>query len=614
MQIFELYFNPKNKTKFSESFHHKPKDAYERKIGRLYMVGEIPDAQKKDSTLLQNIFHLAKESYYKDTSLPSERALKNTLKEINDFLKERDYAGKIDIAIFSSKNFSLCFGKTGNIKILLTNSGKTKDVGKELEDSSTGLFCNMVSGKMKRNDKLIVLTPEIYRFFVKEKIIQEISKNPLSEKTNEKIADLQKKKFPQASGVSFVMDHTFNIKEEGKKLISEERTKKFSFQKLFLQTLFPLTRIRFIKFKLPKKKISFSSLKVPSAKTFPIDVKKKSLLLPLLLFCVVVLGALTVGIEKRIRFGENKKIIQEISNEALSAKESGDLFLLEEAFLELKKIKEEESFDKETEDLYSLIEQELLSYSFLEEITDLEVITEIQKTSPERILFANGDLYLFSSLFPVVDVINLETKEIFSHNLPIEKGVESASFSGGKLLLFSKPQTIIFIENDQISQKEIDLPHPETDFVSLSSFFGNPYLLESNGNIYRYSDKAPLEWINDTEKRIENCLSIAIDESVFVLDKSGIIYRYYRGDLQENLNPYIFPSLKGSKKVYTSSPDSPLFVLDTDRNRFLTISKEGKTIKQFVSKEFDDLKDITIDFSGKKIYLLDNQKVYSIDL
>ncbi len=616
MQVFELYFNPKEETKVSESFHYKPKNVYERKIGRLYMVGELPDAEKKDAPLLQNIFHLAKEVYYKDTSLPPERALKKTLKRVNGFIREKDYSGKINIALFSSKNFSLYMGKSGEMKLLLLNNGKTKDVSKELEDSPSGLFQNMISGKMKKNDKLVVLTPEVYRFFVKGKILEEISKEPLSEKISESIASTQKEKFPQTSGVSLIIDHSISLKEGGKKLISGERKKRFSFKEVFWRALSPFSKLKFPKLNLSPKRLPGPELKLSSVKTaIPAKIRKKSLLLPLLLFGVVIIGVLTIGVERSVRLGKNEEVIQNIKENALTAQEKNNLFMLEKAFFELKALKEEDIvFTQETEEFYFSLKEKLNSFSFSEEITETELIGSVKKINPERIIFANESLYLFSSDSPKLSVLSIETGEEFSHTLPIKQGVDYASFSGNNLIFFSVPNTITYMEEEQISQTQIELLEPRNEFVSLSSFFGNPYLLDDQGNIFRYDNKTPSKWIKEDSKRAEGGLSMAIDRSIFVLTREGKIHRYYTGKLEETFSPFIFPSLKGAKKIYSVSPDSPLFILDPGKNRVIVVEKNEKNIKQFSGDILKGIKDITVTPDGKKMYLLVNRKVHLLEL
>jgi len=616
MQVFELYFNPKDHSKIAESFHYKPQNAYERKIGRLYMVGELSGAEKKDSAFLQNLFHIAKETYYKNTSLSPEEALKNTLKEANEFIKEKKHAGRTSIALLASKNFSLYMGKTGEAKIILLNKEKRKDLSEPMEESSSGLFHNIVLGKIRKGEKLLVLTPEIHDFFKKGKIFKEISKEPLNEKVNKKIGDAQKEKFPNISGVALVVDHSLTIKEEGKKMISEKRSKKFCFKKTFSQALHPFLKIKKMKIRFPRKKRKKPKLSLAEVKKIaPLRIKKKSLVLPLLLLGVVLLGVFTIGMERRSRMGAEREVLEQAKEKALEGREKEDLFMMEEALFKISHLKEEGvDLPEKIEEFYSSLKEELHTYAFPEEVTETEIIGEIKTISPSSIIFANGSLYGFSDTTSDISIIDPTTGEESVRTLPSEKGVNFASFSGNRLLFFSKPKTVFYMEEEEISESKLNLPDNYNRSVSFSSFMGSPYLLEENGDVFRYENDQPSTWIKEGEKRAENPLALAIDGKIFVLTEKGEIYEYYMGELEKVLRPYIFPSIKKAESLHTGSPDSPLFILDHQKERVIVYDKEEESLIQLTGKAFEGIRDIAVTPSGKKMYLLINQKVHLLEL
>ena len=64
MKIFELYFNPKTKEdKIFESFCFNPENIYEKKLGNLYMVGELSNALPQNINFLNNIASVIKKEY-----------------------------------------------------------------------------------------------------------------------------------------------------------------------------------------------------------------------------------------------------------------------------------------------------------------------------------------------------------------------------------------------------------------------------------------------------------------------------------------------------------------------------------------------------------------------
>ena len=56
MQTFELHFNPKKRDDlFLTSFAYTPADVYEKRLGNLYVVGELAQAMPQNSHFLTNL-------------------------------------------------------------------------------------------------------------------------------------------------------------------------------------------------------------------------------------------------------------------------------------------------------------------------------------------------------------------------------------------------------------------------------------------------------------------------------------------------------------------------------------------------------------------------------
>ncbi len=594
MQIFELYFNPENKEKLLESFVHQPKNAYERKLGKIYMVGEILEISEEDSPLLQNIFHIAKEKYYKDTSLLPEKALEETLKKINLFLEDKGYQGKMNIALLSSKNFSIHVARIGKIKIVLLASGKIKNICEDLSESQGNVFHNIISGKMKKEDKLLVLTPEIYHSFVKGKLFQEMMEKPLSDDLMEKISSLQKEKFPAVSGLSLIMDHALNL-EEKPQIIAGTKKKTFSFQKLFNEVI-----------------LSLSKIKKPDFKTPKINISKKPLTLLSLLLLVVSIGYLTISIENNIRTGKQMEALSKIEENIAKATEEKNIAVLKEILDEIEDLKKSRTnLSQEINDQHSLLESKLLHLSQWEKVEDIELIKSFEDINPENFLLAENRIYLFTSESPELFALNLETREIENkYSLVSDNGITLSSFSQNKPMFYAPPKHFFSIEGGALSTSEIS--KDDQDYISLSSFLGVPYFLQNNGEIVSYRNKYPGTWLEKDETRIKDPLALAIDGSIFVLDKINKTHRYYKGRYEEKINYSIFPPFRADK--IKTSYELPLFFLDVQGKRIIIGSKEGKIEKQLYLPELTNPKDIAITSDGKKIYLLDNQEIYLIEI
>ena len=192
MQIFEYYFNPKNEEgKSFKSFVYEPKSSLEKKLGNLYIVGEI---KTDNSNLLERLAKYIKERFYRSGFNTLEKSLPETLKKTNEFLAEEvkkenvSWLGNLGCGIFSINNSNLNFTKTGDFKILLLRSQKITNIGQNLEKEDIDpyplkVFFNIVSGKLAPSDLLIVVSNNVY-FFLKEKGV--LDKIANSQEYNEK--------------------------------------------------------------------------------------------------------------------------------------------------------------------------------------------------------------------------------------------------------------------------------------------------------------------------------------------------------------------------------------------------------------------------------------------
>jgi len=283
MQIFELHFNPKLKeSQTFDSFIYEPENIYEKKLGGLYLVGEMKNAFPGSKLFLNNLASFIKKNFYILSAKSSEKALSQALKKTNDFLAEEikknnvNWLGNLTFAGLAINGYKLTFSKTGDLKIILIRNGQINDIGenpnlKELDPYPLKIFFNVISGKLSPRDIILVATKEIFDFFSEKKILEKIAekgeKETIDEKSFKEIFPprfLEKENNLDASGLCLII----NIKEI-KKPIPNNIT--YSFK----EKVSSLKKISF-----QKKEISFFKKFLINLKFIPFfakKIKKKSL-------------------------------------------------------------------------------------------------------------------------------------------------------------------------------------------------------------------------------------------------------------------------------------------------------------------------------------------------
>jgi len=571
MQIFELHFNPKLKEdQIFDSFVYEPENTYEKNLGGLYIVGELENTLPQNSKFLDNLTKIIKKNYYTFSVKSPEKALSQCLKKANEYLAEEvkkenvSWLGNLNFTILSLNNFNLVFTKTGGEIIDL---GKNLDL-RQIEPYPLKIFLNTVSGKLLQDDKILVLTKEVFEFLFQQNLLAKIAQteNINSKKIKEilPISLFTKDEGSKISGICFLaVLATKSEKAEKFQPILFQNEKKFSFPKIKLP--FKLPKI-FKKPRLPK--IKLPRIKIPATnqiieKFLPKTKIKKKLILIAVLILILVFGFLIFKKAGETRENEIKKSLFEIQEKVNQAEnflifkndEQANI-LFKEAWEEISLLAEKESSLKtDALSLKESIEEKLIELNKLETIENPELVNE-------------PDPGLFSS--------------------------PSSSFVNPPLFEFS--------------------------FDLSASYLSNLYFLDKKTcEIIKYSRLGNLNW-SSAKKWMKdkgpcsNPKSMTVDGSVWILNGDNSILRYYSGSFEESIILNFFPFPENITQIKTKKNIPYLYLLEPVKNRVIVIDKKGEIIKQFQSEKFNNLKDLDISQDGKTIYLLDSSKVYKVEI
>jgi len=700
MQVFEFHFNPPKQAELDsgqaksifDTFCYEPKNIYERKLGNLYLAGELKNVLPQNLRFLDNLAEIIKREYYSQFRLNAEGALKETLKRANEYLEkiaksgDVSWLGNLSFAILGLNSYKknwweLNFTQIGNFKILLLRGNQITDIGKNLEIQGLEpyplkIFINIVSGKLFPEDKIIVLSSQIYEFFSAHNLLKEIAKtSDLNEKKLREILKIEEKELSKISGFLLLIIEeglplaTLSLKSEKKPIIFRKDLEKFRWTEIFspivkifkkilkvinkiFGNLLNLFRIRIFFDKLTSSfyKLILLPQKIkvlinPVRDRISNGVKHKNAILILTFIFFLALGAFIFQKEKQSQLKEVEVILNKIEEKIATAegylvlRETNlEIFkkanlLLKEAWDEVLPITETESPLKDKAiSLKNSIESHLFNLNKLEIISEPKVLFNFEgkEFTPQKIIYFKGNLYLFSPFSQNLFKVNkkgegnlIQTDQRFNLAFALEDSI----------LFFTKPDKITFLKEDKIGQSfDLKEPYSDFNFEKLSSYRGSLYFLDSKrGEIVKYS--APLEagkdspkiWLDPKTKKVTEARSLTLDGSIWILNKEGIIDKYSAGKYQKTLSLDFFPYPKNFSKIFTANTFPYLYILEPDQNRIIIIDKPphqnfgggdktGGIVKQFQSEKFDNLNDFAISTDGKTIWLLNGLIVYQIEL
>lgn len=153
------------------------------------------------------------------------------------------------------------------------------------------------------------------------------------------------------------------------------------------------------------------------------------------------------------------------------------------------------------------------------------------------------------------------------------------------------------------------------------------YILDAAGNqLWRYTYQSTRDQFGAAEEYIADGTDIskaedvAIDGSVYVLESTGDIRKFYAGSKQEMfINEAPDKLFKSPNIIFTNEKLDQIFVLDTKASRVLVFSKDAQTgnlvyKSQYLVEGEGELRDIYVDGVEKKMYLLTPTKVLEVGL
>src|SRR3989344_5262591 len=241
MRVFEFHFNPGEKEDLIfNSFCYEPENVYEKRMGGIFMLGELKNALPHNFRLLDKIAASVKKEFYSKFNRTHEQSLREAIKKGNDFLAgevsrdNTDWLGNLSFAIISLKNFELNFTKIGQVKLFLLRSPHVIDIGskldnQEIEPYPLKIFNNIVSGKLGENDAVLASTEGIFpalKSAINE--IAKISSAPLNEKILRELVETKEKELTSLNG-SFILISAVNLPAQQKpKVIFKRELEKLS--------------------------------------------------------------------------------------------------------------------------------------------------------------------------------------------------------------------------------------------------------------------------------------------------------------------------------------------------------------------------------------------------
>lgn len=314
MRVLELHFNPKNKRdNLCESFVYEPENVFEKRLGSLYISGELKNPLPQDANFLKNLSLVLKGEYYNaGLKKTIEASFEDALKKSNEFLEEISrkgnvgWLGNLSFIALNFQNFILTFAKVGDIKIMLQRDGELTDIGQNLEFQDIEpyplkVFSNVAVGKLAQNDQIMIATEDVFSALSRKgDLLGRLSRVNKEGELKEFLKE-NRQSLGEASGLCMLLTVSEDLKLKESVNFQQEGPK-FSFRddiyKPTLAMFAPAAK------KINKVSLLFS-LKIPQIK-FEAKVFKKTA--PVILLAIILIAIFLIfNKEKQTELAESEQ-------------------------------------------------------------------------------------------------------------------------------------------------------------------------------------------------------------------------------------------------------------------------------------------------------------------
>ncbi len=243
-----------------------------------------------------------------------------------------------------------------------------------------------------------------------------------------------------------------------------------------------------------------------------------------------------------------------------------------------------------------------------------------QNIDLKNIIYSDNILVIFDSINNNIYRFDLDTKEQkkFSSNLSDIGKIIKVKKIGNQILAYQDKNGFVEYKDGKYLPLNVALP-TNANIIDFATYNDKLYTVDSTNNqIYRLPKvdtgfDTGVTWLRNTFD-MKNIVSLGIDTNIWLLDNTGQILKFNKGTQSNFVLKNVDPALEAPTQLITSDETNFIYMLEPKNNRIVVLSKDGGLVTQYYSAKFDHLKALEIFEKEKKMFVINDNKVYFINL
>lgn len=654
---YEFLFVGKDESSFLENYSYDLFQDHGEKSGQIFVNLEVQNNPVDAEEIGSVIFETMQKMFFEHIGDDPYERFESALKAVNGVLSEfraqklSSYIGNLNVIVSAIVGDQLFLSQCGDAEAYLIRKRYVSVVSEGLSDdvAEGETFGNIASGQIEAGDFVMFSSTRLLRYISKTDLAQCVNKKDIVESLDDVKDIISTEILGRVSLTGLLFSNVTKAEEAefeketdtANRGMMEANDSRVATQKeTFTGNFVAVAK----KYGNRAKSTSLNVSKVSQwflnfyRSLFSKGFGKDKILALLILVIVALTAGIFIASGQQTQKDEIEKLDQvliSVQDRISEAETKGNYDkdvakeILNAAYLDAKTVLDSGTYREKATILLVKIEEARDKLDNVQRIENPVVLADLsaKRSDVSALGFALVDdkvfIYEYNALYELVldqiqDPLTIDDEEtvIGATGFDDRNSVVFLTKSG-KLIEY-KDGTMSFMDTDDGSFKQ---------GVSIADWSNRIYMLDSVSNqIWRYTYKGTKDMFGAAEEYVvdgtdlSKSEDLAIDGSVYALENTGDILKFYAGTKQDMfINNAPSSAFKTPTEIYTTEKLDQVFVLDGAESRVLVFLKDTKTGNLVYSAQYyvdgvGELRDIYVDGATKTMYLLTASKVLKVAL
>ena len=659
---YEFMFVGRDENSFLENYYYDLFQDHGSKSGQIFINLEVQNNLVDAEEIGGVIFETMQKVFFENMDMEPYLRFEVALKAVNNVLSEfksqkvSGYIGNLNVIIAAIVGNELLLTQSGDAEAYLIRKRYVSIVSEGLSegaDENADVFSSIANGKIEPGDFIMFSSTRLLRYVGKNDLASSVSKKGVNY-TLDNVKDIISTEIlgrVGLTGIAFTKASKEDVVDIGAAVDRATKSVLESSEDHVSKSTETLTGKFFSVFNKSSRKSTsiktkanalvsfFNWFKTLLTTVFSKGFGKDKILAMLILVIIILTVGIFVAQNSQVKKAEIERLegILEGVQEKLIEAETKSTYdkdaakaLLDQAAIDANMVLNSQYYRDKAGIYLTQIEDTRDKLDNVQRVDNATILADLssKRSDVNALGFALVNdrvfVYEYNALYEIVldqiqDPLTIDDEESVIAATGFEDRNSLVFLTKSGNLIEYKDGTMSFMDTDDGAFRK---------GTKLADWSNKIYLLDpSNNQIWKYTYKGTRNkfgsaeaYVND-DTDLSSTEDFAIDGSIYALENTGDIMKFYAGGKQEfYINDAPLNMFQDPTVIYTNEKLNYIYVLDSKESRVLSFMKDTKTgnviyTSQYLFDNVDgELRDIYVDVDSNQMYILTPTQLLQVQL